>query len=121
MLNMLTSILHDLWFDWPKDGFKIEDGRLCITLYDQENFLDPERTVTFRLCIYAVQKVQIEGDPQDLPCQEEFSSFSWDKWDKVLSIKNCLRTTIKCKVKELYVELDQLATHGPLARYVRRG
>jgi len=108
MLHYFTDLLHDLWFDWPNEGWKVQDGMLSFILRDTENLLDKERTIAFRLTIRAVEDVRVTGRPAELPGSEEFNEFDYRKSEGLLILKNCLATEIHCKVKELHLELDQL-------------
>jgi len=110
MLSFIADILHDLSFDVPADGFRATEGQFRLRLVDRHSrFGDEPVAMAFNLTVYDVLSVEVEGRPEDDPGGDLFTDFEFDGKRQVLALKCSLAIKrIRCSVKRLHVELEQV-------------
>ena len=109
VLGFFNNLLHDLYFDVPEEGFELEDGTLCINLFDKEHCIHRDFVARYRLCIHEVVRVETLGDVHELPGDEtQLNEMHFNANQRLLSIDCVYPLKINCYIRELRATLDQL-------------
>ncbi|MGH9533136.1 MAG: hypothetical protein ACRD2Q_12160 [Terriglobales bacterium] len=108
--SFFTSLLHDLQFEVPQEGFTISDTRIKLRLTDQHGYLSKERVSEFDLTVHNVLRVEVDGDPKNGLGNDMLNEIKFDKKNSIVALTCCMAIKkIECHVSKLHLELNQLA------------
>lgn len=107
-LVVFNNLLHDLYFDVPRERLTPVAGRICIRLTDQDFVIHKEWVSDFSLSICEVERADVKGDVNALPGQVELNRIVYQPGEGLLILKAVHPFQIICKVQRLHLELEQL-------------
>lgn len=69
VLELFNSLLHDLYFKIPPDGFKVQEGQVCVLLTDKDHCIHKDIVARYQLYIQSVIDVENRGWPTQPACK----------------------------------------------------